>query len=228
LHYFDDFDEGNEKITKRVLPAKLIRYILDTGPKMSIRKFWLTQQLQRRRLDVGLLWLPLCAVFFASSLTAGVINFQVSNLGLNSYRYTYVLTGSAFLTNQELDIQFDPALYSALSNGIAGSGFNLILLQPNNPPGLFGDYSVLALIDNPSLAGPFSVDFTFLGPGQPGAQPYSFNQLDANHKIVRTIESGTTGIPEPASFWLGCMGLLVVFVKARSWRRSPANRNFRR
>src|SRR5258708_6985563 len=96
--------------------------------------------------------LPLCAGFFASSLAAITVDFQVSSLGSNAYRYTYLVSGFTFLTNQELEIRFDPTLYGTLSNGVAGGGFNLVLLQPNNPPGVFGDYSALALVDRQSLA----------------------------------------------------------------------------
>jgi hypothetical protein len=171
---------------------------------------------------------PLWVGFFASSLAGITIDFQVSNLGSNVYRYTYLVSGFSFLTNQELDIRFNPALYGTLSNGVAGSGFNLVLLQPNNPPGAFGDYSALALVDNPSLAGPFRVDVTFLGSGQPGSQPFLVNQFDANHNLIGTIATGVTGIPEPVTFWLGGLGVLMMLARRRSGNHVFGKRLFRR
>jgi len=171
---------------------------------------------------------PLWAGFFASSLAGITVDFQISNLGSNSFRYTYLVSGYSFLTNQELDIRFNPALYGTLSNGAAGGGFNLVLLQPNNPPGAFGDYSALALVDNPSLAGPFRVDVTFLGSGQPGSQPFFVNQFDASHNLVGQIASGVTGLPEPASFWLAGLGALLMLARRRSGNHAFGRRLVRR
>src|SRR5688572_3705843 len=107
-------------------------------------------------------------VMAVNVLCAG-ITFEVSDAGLTQsgdsvYRYTYTLSGFTFQENMELDIRFDPALFSSLSNPVAPVDFDTLILQPNNPPGAFGDYKPLALIDNPSLSGLFSVDFTLIGP----------------------------------------------------------------
>src|ERR1700730_12481356 len=96
------------------------------------------------------------------NLSAATIDFSVSTVGVNPsgetlYRYLYSLAGVSLLNNQEVDIRFGPVLYGTLSNGVAPAGFNLQLLQPNNPPGASGDYSVLALLNNPPVSGVFSV-----------------------------------------------------------------------
>src|SRR5438309_501889 len=97
-----------------------------------------------------LFWLPVVALL-AVNLQAASIQFQVSNLGGSSYRYTYLLNGFVFGADQELDIQFDPTLYSNLTNGV-GTGFVLTILQPNNPVTLPGDYQLFTPVANPSLA----------------------------------------------------------------------------
>src|SRR5678816_2834817 len=79
----------------------------------------------------------------ASTLTAGSIWFITTSLGGNSYRYDYAINYS-LLQNQEVDIRFDPALYTGLNNATANSDFRLALLQPGNPSGAFGNYSILA------------------------------------------------------------------------------------
>ncbi len=153
------------------------------------------------------------ALLFSSSLHASAIEFQVTPLGSGVYRYNYMVSGFQFQANQELDLRFDPALYGALSNGVAPPGFDLLLLQPNNPPGTSGDYSALALVNMPSLT-PFSVDFAFLGAGVPGPQPFFINQLDASGNLIATIASGSTTsatarAPEPRSFSLVSLALLM-------------------
>ncbi len=151
----------------------------------------------------------------AQAWAAPIVGFQVSSLGPNFYRYTYFPSGIAFTANQELDILFDPATYGTLSNGKAPSGFDVLLVQPNNPPGAFGEYSALALVNNPPLTGTFSVDFTFLGLGLPGSQPFTINQLDANGRIVSTTPQqlttpqGSTNVPEPATVSLAAAGMLI-------------------
>jgi hypothetical protein len=162
----------------------------------------------RRLVRLGL-WVGL----LAPNLSGTVIAYQFTPGQL--FRYTYSVSGITLTANQELDIRFNPALFGTLSKGVAGNGFDLLLLQPNNPPGAWGDYRALALTNNPSLAGPFSVDFTFLGKGAPGSQAFVINQYTPEGLFISTIDSGMTtpleqtGTPEPATFALGCVALLL-------------------
>jgi hypothetical protein len=154
-------------------------------------------------------------VGMAAKLSAVVIEFKVIDLGQNLFQYRYSVSGIAFKADQELDIRFNPALFGTLSNGVAGNNFNLLLLEPNNPPGAFGDYRALALANNPSAAGSFSVDFTFLGTGAPGSQAFLINEYTASGLFISTIDSGVTtpleqvGTPEPPTVALACVALLL-------------------
>lgn len=156
-----------------------------------------------------------------NSFAGPIVQFQETNVGGNVFTYTYMVSGITFQQNEELDIRFDPALYGVLSNAVTGPGFSAMIFQPNNPPGTFGDYSALALIGNPSLTGPFSVTFTYLGSGQPGAQPFYLNLYDQQFNFTGTVGSGwTTPIPEPESFALAGLGLLI----GGTWRALRRNR----
>jgi hypothetical protein len=163
----------------------------------------------------GLFLLPLWMILLAGQLTAGSVQYQVVDLGSNVFRYEFFPINLGLMQFQELDVQFDPTLFSSLSNGVANSDFRLVLLQPNSPPGASGDYSALALVDNPSLAGPFSVDVRWLGSGVPGGLPFFVHQFDASGRILGTIDSGSlgavgpVGAPEPASWLLGGSGLVI-------------------
>jgi hypothetical protein len=159
-----------------------------------------------------IVWLWLWAGLIAGKLPASTIYFQISDLGSNVYRYNYFLSDIAFLANQELDIRFAPHVYGTLSNAQAGVAFAVVLIQPNNPPGSFGDYLALSLVNNLRLGGPFSVDFVLLGAGVPGAQPFFINQFDANGNYLSTPLAGfTEQVPEPGSILLCGLGLFVVF-----------------
>ena len=170
-----------------------------------------------------LLWLPLWAGILAGSLNAAAIQVQVTSLGLDSYRYNYTLTGFTLLANQELDIRFDPTVYASISNGVAPSDYDLLLLQPNNPPGTAGDYRAFALVNNPSLAGPFSVDVMLVHGASPGLQDYFINQYSPQGLLISSTFAGTTqsAIPEPATLSLGCMAVILGGV-ARAVRRKKS------
>jgi hypothetical protein len=141
----------------------------------------------------------LCACLSISILSAGTVEFSVIQVGANTYHYDYVLTGFPFLVNQELDIRFDPTIFASLANPTAGAGFFVIpCCQPNNPPGVFGDYAILALSDIATPTGVFGIDAVMIGSAQPGSQPFFLNQLDANGNILFNIQAGFTGTSRTA------------------------------
>ena len=156
----------------------------------------------------------LAGVIWGSS-SAGTIQYHVVDLGQNSFRLTYSVSDFSFLENQELAVEFDPALYQSLSNGITPAGFDLLLLQPNNPFGAFGIFSALALINDPVLSAIFSVDVVLAGAGRPGEQRFEINQLDDNGVLLSTISSGVTvavdatTTPEPATLPIAGLALLI-------------------
>lgn len=175
------------------------------------------------------------AVLFAASLPGAVINFSTATVGTNGlgdtvFRYTYDLSGVVFQANQELDIRFSPTVYKSISNAVAPSTvlYDLLLFPVDSPPGATGDYSLMALVNNPSTAGVFSVDFT-LKPGQSsGSQAFFINQLNSSGGFVRQLEAGNTTtagqntVPEPATLSMAAAGLAAawMFGVRRSARRS--------
>lgn len=174
-----------------------------------------------------LLVLSAVSCWMAATASAATIQFTVTPLASpGQFRYTYTVSGITFQQNQDFDIQFPAALYTGLTNAMVGAGFDSIVLQPNNPPGAGGDFIALALVNNPSLAGPFSIDFTYLGAGAPGAQDFTIDQYDANGNFIRTDSSGVTSlaggsaVPEPSAFFLSIIGLVAGGVCLAARRRS--------
>lgn len=164
--------------------------------------------------------LPLCALLVAGLSHAGTIQYQVTDVPQQAQsepplppllRYTYSASGITLLANQELDIVFSAGLYGAISNGVASPAFDVMLFQPNNPPGVPGHFSALALLNVGPEQEIWSVDFVFTGTGRPGSQPYYINQYDAAGRFVGIVDSGSTsdsqGVPEPGTFVLA--GLVV-------------------
>ena len=159
------------------------------------------------RSFIGLAFFAISAIgpLTAASITRSS-TVSTNGSGDTVYHYVYTLVGDPLLLYQEIDIRFEAGLYGLLSNGVAPTGFDLLLFQPNQPLGADGRFSALALVDNLSLGGVFGVDAVFLGTGTPGPQAFFVNQLDAQGGIV-TLDLGS--VPEPGTWWLGISGLLV-------------------
>ena len=146
---------------------------------------------------------------------------QVQKLGNGLERYTYTVANLTLQANEEIDFEFDPKLFGVLSDPLAGNQFSVLVLQPNNPAGAPGEFSVAAISDDTAAVGPFSVDFTYIGAGAPGSQLFEINQYDSNGNFEGLVASGTTTLlpsstPEPSTFGLaGVPFALYVFYRIR-------------
>ena len=108
-------------------------------------------------------------------------------------------------------------------------GWEILAFQPDSNIPDAGRYSALALSSGASLAGPFTIEFVWLGaPGTPGAQPFELNEFDDQGDFVRTLipngrtrASGQpTPIPEPGTLLLvslGLMGLIWLRKRVQYW-----------
>jgi hypothetical protein len=130
-----------------------------------------------------------------------VLLYDVTSAG-SEYQYNHLLSGVSLLQDQELDIAFAPALYGQVSNGASPAGYDLLLFQPNDPPGAAGEYSLLALTNNPTTVGTFSVDFTYLGPGAPPAQQFFIYNDSTDTLQLPASGVASDSAPEPSS--CGC------------------------
>jgi len=159
---------------------------------------------------------------FATSGNAGTIQFVATPSGPNAYFYSFSISGFDLLTNEAIDIRFDPSIFLSLSNGFAPNTFHLAVLQPNNPPGAFGDYSALALVDHPSVAGPFTVN-AVLQPGAaiPARQPFEIDQFNGSGQLLSVITMGIASeAPEPSSAGLLAAAGILLVASSRILRRT--------
>ena len=147
-----------------------------------------TSRKPRRRLTVvllGLLW--------AGPAWTGLIEYQATDLGTpggqDRWRYDYVLSSFSFLANESFSIGFQWNLYKDLGNPqpSVNGDWDVSVLERDASNLIDGSYDGFALVGSPSLANVFSVDFTWIGGGVPGAQPYLI--FDEFFDIVAT---GTT------------------------------------
>jgi len=156
-------------------------------------------------------------------LSAAMIQYQVSTSG-TSGTYQYFISGFTGVSpcankptlqcDNEIDIQFPVGTFVSISNGVAPADFSLLLFQPNNPPQADGDYSAFTNVANPSLVGPFSVNFTLTGAAAPGAQTFFIEQFDSSGFFEGSTTGTTTlrnigAVPEPSSWQLAAVVLII-------------------
>lgn len=175
-------------------------------------------------------WQPHCSILLllafiavAAPVQAAAISYSLTDLGGGAWRYSYRVSGVSFAAFGGFEVYFDPTLYEALDPFPAppNADWFVFTTQPDPsfpPPFGNGSYTASALVDNASLTDPFVVSFTFLGPGEPGSQPFAI--FDPFFNIIGTGTTVATSIvPEPNSFGLLCAALFGIPI-ARAVRRN--------
>lgn len=169
---------------------------------------------------VGALMLPF------SAANAGVVDYTVTNISGNQWRYDYTINNpTPGLAFDEVTIYFTEGVYELLTDATAPAGWDALAIDPDSGIPADGFYDVLnlggLLSDGETVTG-FSVGFTFLGAGTPGAQ--SFDLIYSRDFSVaysgRTAAIAAPGqVPEPTSLGLALIALGGVVVAKRHLKR---------
>ncbi|MDT7837877.1 PEP-CTERM sorting domain-containing protein [Aquabacterium sp. OR-4] len=137
--------------------------------------------------------------------------------GSDTWRYDLRIEGSASAF-ESVSLLFTPSRFADLVSSGGGADLSLLDVQPDTGLPVDGMVTATLLAD---LTAPltFSVVFSWLGQGAPGALPYEY--LDANFSQVATgntrVAGGTT-VPEPSML----ATLLLMAGAAMHWRRRAA------
>ena len=94
--------------------------------------------------------------------------------------------------------------------------WDVIAIEPDLNLPDDGFYDALAIVENASLADPFSITFTWLGEGTPSIQPFvvyepGFNAIETGVAVPRT----DAAIPEPTGAVLFLVGLAIAATRMR-------------
>jgi len=178
------------------------------------------------RIRTTVLSVSLAALLLPAAANALMIQYAATDLtdttsGEDLWRYDYTLSGQIFNEYQGFTVFFSPNNYGALSSPSApNSSSDWDVLRINPDPGIPDDglFDALALVNNASLSGTFSVQFVWLGgastvPGAQSYETYKCNNGDCNTGFEITSGGGSLStvsgaIPEPGSLSLFLAGLL--------------------
>ncbi len=158
------------------------------------------------------------------------IQYQATDLadltpGEDLWAYQYFPSAFPFPADHGFAIFFDYETTAALTNPVAPADWDPLAADPIPATLSDGYYDALALIDDPSVAGIFSVQFVWSGAGSPGSQPFEIYELingtPVPFEFGDTVPFGADPIPEPSSLLLVAAGAagLVRRVRHRSRRR---------
>jgi hypothetical protein len=164
---------------------------------------------------------PLCLVGPASAAT---IDYQASNLGGNSWEYSYTITNDTLgAALEEFTIFFEVGLYENLAVTASATDWDSLVVQPDGGLPDNGYFDALAQgggIPVSGSLGGFKVSFDFLGAGTPGAQP--FDIVDPDSFVI--LESGSTAaVPAPPAGLILLTALASLAGRLRRRQSVPAN-----
>ena len=180
----------------------------------------------RRRLAgcaLGALMLSLGASAQATLVQYTAVDLSDTTPGEDLWQYNYMMSGTSFLTGTGFFIEFDYTKYSQLQDPPAFVNADWDPAVELVDVGLTsnGSYDSLALIDAPSLTDPFSLTFVWLGPGTPGAQPYTLYDTGFLSIEIGMTVSASDALPVPAPAALLAAGLLALAGIRRRWSERP-------
>lgn len=172
------------------------------------------------------------AILFASyvlaaapaPLQAATIEFGVTDLGGDAFQYHYTLINDSDAPIEQFTIFFDPALYANLTDPAAPADFDPLVVQPDP---ILGDGFFDALSFSEGLAvgerlSGFSIAFTFLGVGAPGAQffeiidPVTFETLSSGFTRAAFVDAT---VPVPGAVIFMGTGLSAFGAMMGRWRK---------
>lgn len=181
-------------------------------------------------LAVGLLAFGLPSLANATAINYIATDLPDVNQGQDLWQYSYWVSDHTFTADTGFTVYFDLGLYDLLDpNPIApNADWNVMTWNPDPSLPDDGAYDALALVDNASLANPFTVSFVWLGGGiGPGSQSFEVYGYDPSTGNINILETGNAApVPEPATILLFGIGSAGLVCRGMKKKRSSHNHGY--
>ena len=134
----------------------------------------------------------------ALSINANLTNLTDTVGGQDLWNGSFTLSGGVFQANEGFTIYFEPLDYSNISTPLLPQpvGWDVLSVQPDPLLSAPGFLDGLALINNPALNQPFSVNFVWRGAGNPGTQNFETYKLAGGFAVTGSGRTVFPSIPE--------------------------------
>lgn len=199
-----------------------------------------------KKMAIALLSLMLMTCLNSQPASALMIDFTATDLpnvtpGKDLWQYSYFLRNQAFSESMGFTVHFDYVSSANLEGPLptSSSQWSILTWQPDVDLPDGGAYDALALVGTPSLSGPFSVSFEWLGTGAPGSQLFELYQYDPVYDLVTVLDWGFTQpgtaapVPEPGTVFLLSVGLAGILwlgqrrkIYLRKGKKSPCSTTY--
>lgn len=169
-------------------------------------------------------------IFLAFQANASVVvGYNLAALGGSEYQYNYSVYNDGSLGPgvpvQLFDIFFSPALYQAGSLNIvtpdppSSQWSEVILASVGTNPADYDAFALSGGIPVGDTVSGFTVQFEWIGPGLPGAQPFEISNPNT-FSVLQSGETTSSTTPEPSTFWMFTMTLAIFLAGLRGVKTS--------
>ena len=170
--------------------------------------------------------LAVSLLLLATNAVADTIEYNVENLGGNSWQFNYTLINTGADALEAFAIYFDFDVYENLAGILSPDDWDLLVIPPDlgiPDDGIFDWLAFAAGVAPGEMLGGFSVSVDFLGVGTPGGQFFGIFDPDSFDLLTDGITTRVdiVPVPEPATLGLFAIGLFLITTFSRR-RRRPA------